>query len=133
MQYNPKMERGGDVIKRYTICQIAGNHNSSFLGILDSFVFGDDCFLSMRGIDVMKIWSFFSKVHLITKWTRFTKSLCSVIDLDSRNLFSTKGQVFGCQSALLIFYTNQNAKNYENYENIRAHNFILAFHRYYIN
>ena len=57
MQYNPKMERGGDVIKRYTICQIAGNHNSSFLGILDSFVFGDDCFLSMRGIDVMKTWS----------------------------------------------------------------------------
>ena len=56
----------------------------------------------MPNIDLSSkdIWSIFSKVHLLTKWTRFAKSLCSDIDLDFQSLFSGKGPTFGYQSDL---------------------------------
>ena len=46
---------------------------------------------------------FFSKVHLLTKWTQFAKSPCSDIDLDFHSLFSTKGPFFVFQIDLWIF------------------------------
>ena len=51
----------------------------------------------------LKLWSFFSKVHLLTKSTRFAKSPCSDIDLDFHSLFSTKGPFFVFQIDLWIF------------------------------
>ena len=51
-------------------------------------------------LSLWHFWSIFSKVHLLTKWTRFAKSLCSDIDLDFQSLFSGKGPTFGYQSDL---------------------------------
>ena len=45
-------------------------------------------------------WSFFSNVHLLTKTTRFAKSLSSDIDLDFHSLFSNKGPFFVFQIGL---------------------------------
>ena len=54
---------------------------------------------------------FFSKVHLLTKSTRFAKSLSSDIDLDFHSLFSNKGPFFVFQIGLWIFGTYKIAWN----------------------